>query len=187
VRKPTLVLSDIVGRTVAFISLRIRGSHRRHGRLACSVALSGQGPKPRSGAPKARDLTANARTELSSVGRDAHDDRTLSADSSTSLYSRWRRRGPRGSPENDFNIAPDELRDDLDRTLATSLQRYSIATVRPSIQPSSRSRCTKRDSLALNRGRGGGQDADGRQPSRLLCVRCARPGNGTPPPRRRGG
>ena len=66
-RKPTLVLSDIVGRTFALIFLSIRGSHRRHGRLACSVALSGQAPKPLSGAPKARGLTANARTELSFV------------------------------------------------------------------------------------------------------------------------
>jgi len=67
VRKPTLVLSDIVGRTFALIFLSIRGSHRRHGRLACSVALSGQAPKPLSGAPKARGLTANAPTELSFV------------------------------------------------------------------------------------------------------------------------
>jgi len=62
-RKPTLVLSDIVGRTFALIFLSIRGSHRRHGRLACSVALSGQAPKPHSGAPKARGLTANAQSE----------------------------------------------------------------------------------------------------------------------------
>src|SRR5262249_31433996 len=65
VRKPTFVLSDIVGRTFAFISLSITGLDRRHGRLACLVALSGQAPKPHSGAPKARGLTANARTELS--------------------------------------------------------------------------------------------------------------------------
>ena len=32
-RKPTLVLSDIVGRTFALIFLSIRGSHRRHGGL----------------------------------------------------------------------------------------------------------------------------------------------------------
>jgi hypothetical protein len=49
------------------ISLSITGSHWRHGRPTCSGALSGQAPKPRSGAPKARGLTANARTELSFV------------------------------------------------------------------------------------------------------------------------
>src|SRR6185503_5150144 len=35
--------------------------------LVCSVALSGQAPKPHSGAPQARGLTANARTEQTSV------------------------------------------------------------------------------------------------------------------------
>src|SRR2546430_10663770 len=35
--------------------------------LVCSVALSGQVPKPHSGAPQARGLTANARTEQTSV------------------------------------------------------------------------------------------------------------------------
>jgi len=35
--------------------------------LVCSVALSGQAPKPHSGAPQARALTANARTEQTSV------------------------------------------------------------------------------------------------------------------------
>jgi len=35
--------------------------------LVCSVALSGQAPKPHSGAPQARGLTANAPTEQSSV------------------------------------------------------------------------------------------------------------------------
>jgi hypothetical protein len=49
------------------IALSITGSHWRHGRPTCSGALSGQAPKPRSGAPKARGLTANARTELSFV------------------------------------------------------------------------------------------------------------------------
>jgi putative redox protein len=37
------------------------------GALVCSVALSGQAPKPHSGAPQARGLTANAPTEQSSV------------------------------------------------------------------------------------------------------------------------
>jgi hypothetical protein len=46
--------------------------HERHctdgrGALVCSVALSGQAPKPHSGAPQARGLTANAPTEQSSV------------------------------------------------------------------------------------------------------------------------
>jgi hypothetical protein len=35
-----------------------------HGRLFCSVALSGQSPGAACGAPKARGLTANAQTEL---------------------------------------------------------------------------------------------------------------------------
>ena len=37
------------------------------GALVCSVALSGQAPKPHSGAPQARGLTANAPTEQSSA------------------------------------------------------------------------------------------------------------------------
>ena len=48
--------------------------HERHkwctdgtGALVCSVALSGQAPKPHSGAPQTRGLTANARTEQTSV------------------------------------------------------------------------------------------------------------------------
>jgi hypothetical protein len=38
--------------------------HWRHGSSICSVALSGQAPKSRSGAPKAQGLRANAHTEL---------------------------------------------------------------------------------------------------------------------------
>ena len=44
---------------------RIVVGHWRHGWRICSVAPSGQAPKPRSGAPQARGLTARARTELS--------------------------------------------------------------------------------------------------------------------------
>src|SRR5919201_1950278 len=40
---------------------------RVHCSLVCSVALSGQAPKPHSGAPQARGLTENARTEKTSV------------------------------------------------------------------------------------------------------------------------
>src|SRR3954466_4272107 len=83
------------------ISLSIRGSHRRHGRLACSVALSGQDPKPRSGAPKARGFTANACTELSLVWPRCAHDRTLSAESSTSFYTL----SARSSRLNDFVLA----------------------------------------------------------------------------------
>ena len=43
--------------------------HWRHGCPTCSVAPSGQVPKPLCGAPKARDLTAKARTELPSIRR----------------------------------------------------------------------------------------------------------------------
>ena len=39
--------------------------HLRHGQLPCSAALSGQSPKAACGAPKARGLTANARSEPS--------------------------------------------------------------------------------------------------------------------------
>src|SRR6266511_3122578 len=46
------------------------------GALVCSVALSGQAPKPHSGAPQARGLTANAPTEQTSCCRDAHHHRT---------------------------------------------------------------------------------------------------------------
>ena len=54
-------------------------------------------------------------------------------------------RGPLGwLRENDINLEPDELRRDLGKALGASLaHRTSIVTVRPSIQPSSRSRCAK--------------------------------------------
>jgi hypothetical protein len=39
--------------------------HLRHGQLPCSAALSGQSPIAACGAPKARGLTANARSEPS--------------------------------------------------------------------------------------------------------------------------
>src|SRR5439155_23683182 len=43
------------------------GTHSRHGRPVCSAAPSSQAPTPHSGAPKARGLTAKARTERSSM------------------------------------------------------------------------------------------------------------------------
>src|SRR5262249_44983698 len=43
------------------------GAHLRRGCPVCSAALSGQAPAPHSGAPKARGLTAKARTEQSSA------------------------------------------------------------------------------------------------------------------------
>lgn len=46
---------------------RIVDSHCRHGWRICSVAPSGQAPKPPGGAPQARGFTARARTELSSL------------------------------------------------------------------------------------------------------------------------
>src|SRR5215813_2464472 len=52
-----------------------------------SVALSGQAPQPRSGAPKARGLRANARTERPFLQGDARLCRTMSVESSTSLYT----------------------------------------------------------------------------------------------------
>ena len=53
----------------------------------CLVALSGQAPQPRSGAPKARGLRANARTERPLLKGDARTCRTMSVESSTSLYT----------------------------------------------------------------------------------------------------
>jgi hypothetical protein len=47
--------------------MTVTSVHRRTAALVCSVALSGQAPKPHSGAPQARGLTANARTERSSM------------------------------------------------------------------------------------------------------------------------
>jgi hypothetical protein len=44
--------------------------HWRHGCPICSAAPSGQVPKPHRGAPKARDLTAKARTGLPSTRRE---------------------------------------------------------------------------------------------------------------------
>jgi hypothetical protein len=40
--------------------------HRRHGRQLCLAGPSGQAPKPRSGAPQARGLTAKVRSKRSS-------------------------------------------------------------------------------------------------------------------------
>src|SRR5262245_25347747 len=42
-------------------------AHWRHGWRVCLAASSGQAPTPHSGAPKARGLTAKARTERSSM------------------------------------------------------------------------------------------------------------------------
>ena len=62
------------------------------------------------------------------------------------------------------------------RSLRPSAQRYSIATVRPSIQPSSRSRCTKAAVHWLWVGRRArAQEPDGRQLRRLLRARRERP------------
>jgi len=47
--------------------MNVTSVHRRTAALVCSVARSGQAPKPHSGAPQARGLTANAPTEQSSV------------------------------------------------------------------------------------------------------------------------
>jgi len=52
------------------IASRTMEVHWRDGSSICSVALRSQAPQPRSGAPKARGLTANARTELQSSDRD---------------------------------------------------------------------------------------------------------------------
>src|SRR5438445_13046887 len=65
-RKPVLDLSDIVERVSPVVAV-ITGVHRRHGRPVCSAAPSSQAPTPHSGAPKARGLTAKARTERSSM------------------------------------------------------------------------------------------------------------------------
>ena len=53
-------------------------------------------------------------------------------------------------------------------------QRYSIAMVRPSIQPNSRSRCTNAAVQGLEL-RSSGPESDGRQFARLLRPRCQRP------------
>ena len=58
-RKPALHLSDIVRKRVHPIigwGISARAA-------ICSTVLSGQAPKPLSGAPKARGLTAKARIE----------------------------------------------------------------------------------------------------------------------------
>jgi hypothetical protein len=47
----------------------IASTHSRHGCPFSSAASSGQVPKPLRGAPKARDLTAKARTELLFIRR----------------------------------------------------------------------------------------------------------------------
>ena len=60
-RKPALHLSDIVRKRVHPIigwGISARAA-------ICSTVLSGQAPKPLSGAPKARGLTAKARIERS--------------------------------------------------------------------------------------------------------------------------
>ena len=44
-------------------SYRSRPKHLRHGQILCLVAASGQAPRPRSGVPKARGLTARLRTK----------------------------------------------------------------------------------------------------------------------------
>jgi hypothetical protein len=67
------------------------GEHPRTALVArsaiCSTALSGQAPKPHSGAPKAWSLTAKARIEQSSICRDAGCQRTLSERLSTRFYN----------------------------------------------------------------------------------------------------
>ena len=78
-RKPAPDLSDIVQKCS-----RSSGEHPKAALAArsCSIVLSGQAPKPRSGAPKARGLTAKAQIERSSACRDARCHRTLSKRSS---------------------------------------------------------------------------------------------------------
>ena len=61
------------------------------------------------------------------------------------------------------------------RSLRPSAQRNSIATVRPSIQPSSRSRCTKAAVYGLMLKPKPAQEPDGRQLSGLLRARRERP------------
>src|SRR5262245_40627176 len=65
VRKPALDLSDVVRQRVSFGT--VLEADWRHGRRVCLAASSGQAPTPHSGAPKARGLTAKARTERSSM------------------------------------------------------------------------------------------------------------------------
>ena len=62
------------------------------------------------------------------------------------------------------------------RARRPSAQRYSIATLRPSIHPSSRSRWTRASAQALcNEAVAEAQKSDGRQLSRLLRARRQRP------------
>ena len=61
------------------------------------------------------------------------------------------------------------------RSERPSAQRTSIATVRPSIQPSSRSRCTKAATHGLAAEGVPDQKPDGRQLCRLLRARRERP------------
>ena len=62
------------------------------------------------------------------------------------------------------------------RSLRPSAQRYSIATVRPSIQPSSRNRCTKAAAHWLSADAVlCAQESDGRQLRQLLRARRERP------------
>jgi hypothetical protein len=64
------------------------------------------------------------------------------------------------------------------RSLRPSAQRYSIATLRPSVQPSSRSCCTKVAVQTLCGSRTGPEQPNGRQLSPLLRPRRERPRRG---------
>jgi hypothetical protein len=86
VRKPRRDLPDDVKRNIGLTSDGVTMGPCRLDSPICLVALSGQAPQPRSGAPKARGLRANARTERRFLQGDARLCRTMSVESSTSLY-----------------------------------------------------------------------------------------------------
>jgi len=88
-----------VRRNVGLTSDGVTMGDCRPDSLICSVALSGQAPQPRSGAPKARGLRANAHTKRPFLQGDARLRRTMSAESSTSFYIKVARPPIRVAPE----------------------------------------------------------------------------------------
>ena len=67
----------LTARSVPSMLPSIARIHWRHGCPICLVAPRSQAPKPHRGAPKARDLTAKARTELPSIRRKTNSRRIL--------------------------------------------------------------------------------------------------------------
>ena len=88
-----------VRRNVGLTSDSVTMGACRLDNLICSVAMSGQAPQPRSGAPKAQTLRGNAHTKRPFLQGDARLRRTMSAESSTSFYIKVARPSIRVAPE----------------------------------------------------------------------------------------